>query len=111
MEARKTWTPAVYFHPGEMLSEKLEEMGMSIEELAQMTAFPTYRLSDIAHGHEAVTDDMALALEKVSRIPARIWLKRQQGYDEYMHKKTADSYLDRAETFCEQSPSCICAEP
>ena len=109
MEARQTWTPTVYFHPGEMLDEKLTEMGMSIEELAQLTTIPSYILSDIAQGNGTVTADMAIAFEKVTKIPAHIWLKRQQGYDNYTNKKENPSYSSYLEY--KQSPSFICAEP
>ncbi len=111
MEARQAWTPIVYFHPGEMLNEKLTEMGMSIEELAQLTTIQTHILTDIAHGNGTVTADIALALEKVTKIPAHIWLKRQKGYDDYMSQKAENAYLETTENSHEQNVSYICAEP
>ena len=82
-----------------MLDEKLDEMGMSIENFSKETSIPASVLWDVTHGDKPVTADMALAFEKVTRIPARIWLKRQEGFDDYIGKKAKSSYMERVERF------------
>ena len=46
-------------HPGEMLLEDLEELGMSAAELARWIEVPTNRITGILSGRRAVTGDTA----------------------------------------------------
>jgi addiction module HigA family antidote len=54
-------------HPGEVLAEDLEALGMSAAELSRQIRVPTNRITGILKGQRAVTGDTALRLaeEKV----------------------------------------------
>ena len=74
---------AVVYHPGETLEEKLQEMGMSVKEFATRVSKPEKTIIAVLKGRSAVTPDMAVAFEPVTRIPADMWLRCQNIYDEY----------------------------
>lgn len=71
-------------HPGLMLEERLEELGMSIKEFAIRTGKPEQTIIKIIGTKSAITSDMAVQFEDVLKIPASLWLKMQYSYDEYL---------------------------
>ena len=74
-------------HPGETLSEKLKEMGMSIKEFAVRVSKPEKTIFAVINGNSSITTEMAVSFETVTKIPASFWLRKQQMYDEYMVRK------------------------
>ena len=74
-------------HPGEVLGEKLDEMGMSIKEFAVRTTKPEKTIIAVINGNSSITTEMAVSFETVTKIPASFWLKHQQLYDEYLVRK------------------------
>ena len=74
-------------HPGEVLDEKLEEMGMSIKEFALRATKPEKTIIAVINGNSSITTEMAVSFEAVTKIPASFWLRNQQLYDEYMVRK------------------------
>lgn len=74
-------------HPGEVLGEKLEEMGMSIKEFAVRATKPEKTIIAVINGSSSITTEMAVSFEAVTKIPASFWLRNQQLYDEYMVRK------------------------
>jgi addiction module HigA family antidote len=61
-------------HPGVTLLEKLEEMGLSAKEFAEYTDKPEKIINAVINGNCAITDDLAIKFENVTRIPALFWL-------------------------------------
>lgn len=49
-------------HPGEILAEELEELGVSPTELSRQIRVPANRVRQIINGKRAVTGDTALRL-------------------------------------------------
>lgn len=49
-------------HPGEILAEVLEELGVSPTELSRQIRVPANRISQIINGKRAITGDTALRL-------------------------------------------------
>ena len=74
-------------HPGEVLSEKLEEMGMSIKEFAIRATKPEKTIIAVINGNSSITSEMAVSFESVTKIPASFWLRNQALYDEYLVRK------------------------
>ncbi|GCE17579.1 hypothetical protein KDK_13790 [Dictyobacter kobayashii] len=68
--------------PGETLLETLNAMGMSQAELAKRMERPIKTINEIIQGKATITAETALQLERVLRIPASFWLKREQRYRE-----------------------------
>lgn len=80
--------PAIFFHPGEELKDKLDEMGMSVEEFAKQSTIPESVVRCVINGEVSVTADIACAFEQVTKIPARFWIRMQHNYDNYILRIT-----------------------
>lgn len=94
--ATSTFVPAVAYHPGETLAEKLTELGMSIKEFALRTSKPEKTIHAVIKGESAVTSDMAVAFESVTKIPAHFWLSKQRNYDEYLARLRREAMMEEA---------------
>ncbi len=68
--------------PGEILrTEFLEPLGISQYRLAQATALPQTRISEIVRGKRAITTQTALRLSKALGVDDRFWINIQTDYD------------------------------
>lgn len=68
-------------HPGEVLAEDLEALGMSAAELSRQIRVPTNRITAILKGQRAVTGDTALRLGHYFGTSAEFWLNLQKLYE------------------------------
>ena len=68
-------------HPGEHLSEAIEELSMSAAELARAIQVPTNRITSILNGRRAISADTALRLGHWFGTSAQFWLNLQVLYD------------------------------
>ena len=93
------YVPQIHFHPGETLSEKLEEMGINSDEFAALTGKPQKAILAILNGKSPVTHDMAVQFESVTQIPVRFWLNNQRHYDEFMARKNYKKSM-QSESVC-----------
>ena len=77
-------------HPGETISELLEErriteMDLAEMDLAQKTGISEELLSDVIHGRKAISEDLAMGLEYAFGVSKSFWLNLQANYDaEYL---------------------------
>ena len=61
--------------PGEiLLTEFLEPLGISQDRLAQATALPQTRISEIVRGKRSITIETALRLSKALLVDDRFWI-------------------------------------
>lgn len=67
-------------HPGELLEETLEDIGMSQAELANRMGRPKQMINEIIKGKKSITSTTALELEDVLGIPSHIWLGLESEY-------------------------------
>jgi addiction module HigA family antidote len=68
-------------HPGEVLAEELEELGVSPTELSRQIRVPANRISQIIHGKRAITGDTALRLAHWFGTSPQFWMNLQALYD------------------------------
>lgn len=68
-------------HPGEILTEELEELQMSATALARTLHVPTNRITQILAGKRAITADTALRLGQWLGTGAELWLNLQKNYE------------------------------
>ena len=68
-------------HPGEVLAEDLQALGMSAAELARQLKVPTNRVTEILNGDRAITGDTALRLAHFFGTSAQFWLNLQNLYE------------------------------
>lgn len=78
--------------PGDILEEKMEEMGVDVVELAQRIGYTPKTVNEILKGKCRVTAEVALNLEYATEIPAENWMNLQCLYEEdLMRKKMRES--------------------
>jgi len=68
-------------HPGELLREDMEALGLSARALAEAIAVPHNRISAILRGRRAITADTALRLAAYFGTSAEVWMNLQLTYD------------------------------
>jgi addiction module HigA family antidote len=68
-------------HPGEILADELQEIGVSPTELARQINVPANRVTQIIHGKRAITGDTALRLGHWFKTSAEFWLNLQSAYE------------------------------
>ncbi len=61
-KSRSTIAKLTPVHPGEILKETLEDLGISMNRLAQEIHVPANRISSIVAGQRAITGETALRL-------------------------------------------------
>ena len=64
-------------HPGEILGDELEEIGLSAKRLADAIEVPPNRLYQILAGKRNMTADTALRLGRYFGMPAAFWMNLQ----------------------------------
>ena len=68
-------------HPGEILREELDELGVSASALAEVLAVPTDLVTAILKGERDITADMALRLSRYFGTTPQLWLNLQQSFE------------------------------
>ena len=68
-------------HPGEILADELDELGVSPTELSRQIRVPANRISQIINGKRAVTGDTALRLARWFDTSPQFWMNLQALYD------------------------------
>ncbi len=68
-------------HPGEILKETLEDLEMSMNQLAQALRVPANRISGIVAGERAITGETALRLARYFGTTPGYWIGMQAQYD------------------------------
>lgn len=66
--------------PGEFIQEWMEETGINQAELARRLGVSRKHVSQLLMGNAALTPATALALERVTGVPSRIWNRYETGY-------------------------------
>ncbi len=73
--------PRPPIHPGEILGDELEEIGVTPTELARQLAVPPNRITQIVQGKRSITGDTALRLGHWFGMSPQFWLNLQSSYD------------------------------
>lgn len=81
MDTPTPWTPDWALPPGVILTELMEERGISPVRMCAMTGMTPGELEGIATGAERITNTRAAALAAATRVPANFWLNLQSTYD------------------------------
>ena len=68
-------------HPGEVLAEELQELGISANAVAKALAVPANRITLILNGSRAVTADTALRLARYLGTTPEFWLNLQKTFE------------------------------
>ena len=78
MEARNGMRPV---HPGEILREEIEALGLSANVLAKNLAVPANRITAILNGQRGISADTALRLARYFGTTPQLWLNLQKTWE------------------------------
>ena len=68
-------------HPGEILREELDELGLSANALARALDVPTNRITAILRGQRGITADTALRLARYFGTTPQLWQNLQKTFE------------------------------
>ncbi len=68
-------------HPGEMIGDALDELGVSISSAAKSLGVTRQQIHNVIAGRSVISPEMALRLEKGLGSSADTWLRMQMNYD------------------------------
>ena len=68
-------------HPGEILKETLDDLGLSMNRLAQEIRVPANRISAIIGARRSITGETALRLGRYFGTTPAYWINMQARYD------------------------------
>ena len=88
----RTRTP---IHPGEILSDELQELNLSAAELARNLDVPPNRITQIMAGKRAMTADTALRLARYFGMSAEFWINLQKIYELDLARKEQGASIAR----------------
>jgi HTH-type transcriptional regulator / antitoxin HigA len=79
--------------PGEVLQETIDALGMTQVDLAKRTGLSKKTINQIIRGHEPISCDTALRLERVTSVPARLWNNLEATFRERLARLEEKSQL------------------
>jgi antitoxin HigA-1 len=68
-------------HPGSLIKADIDELGLSVLEVAKALGVSRQQLHSVIAGRAGVTPEMAVRLEKALGSTADTWLRMQMNYD------------------------------
>ena len=80
-KSRNTTAKLAPVHPGEILKETLEDLGMSMNQLAHALHVPANRISGIVSGQRSITGETALRLARYFGTTPGYWMGMQAQFD------------------------------
>lgn len=90
--------------PGETLEETIEALAMTQAELARRTGLTPKTINHIIKGTAPITSSTALALEKVTGVPARFWNNLEANYQDALSRITERESLAADVDLLDQLP-------
>lgn len=80
-------------HPGEILADELEFIGLTASKLAEKVSVPKNRLYQIINGKRNITADTALRLGQFFGTSAEFWLNLQKSYELDIVRQKSDNSI------------------
>lgn len=87
--------PRTPIHPGEILADELEEIGLSAKKLADVIEVPPNRLYQVLAGKRNVTADTALRLAQYFGTSADFWMNLQSAYELDLARRQVGKAIQR----------------
>jgi addiction module HigA family antidote len=81
LKSRSTTDKLSPVHPGEILKETLDDLGISMNRLSKEIHVPANRISSIVAAQRAITGETALRLARYFGTTPEYWLNVQARYD------------------------------
>ena len=78
MNAKNSMRPV---HPGEVLRDELDELGLSANGLSKVLGVPVNRVTMILNGQRGVSADTALRLARYFGTTPQLWMNLQKTWE------------------------------
>jgi len=78
-------------HPGGIVKDCIEELGLSVTEAARVLDVTRPTLSRVIHGHSSISPEMAIRLSRAFGSTPELWLRMQTAYDLAQARLHADT--------------------
>lgn len=91
--------------PGEMLEEKLQEIGMSQTELAERIGRTKKTVNEIIKGKAPLLPETAVQLERVLGVPARFWANAEANYRQALARHEEAERLAKQREWLDRLPA------
>ena len=85
-------------HPGQILKDELEELGVTPTEFARQIDVPPNRVSQIINGKRSITGDTALRFGHWFGLEPQFWLNLQVHFDLVAAEKATGDAIRRLPT-------------
>ncbi len=92
-QRRKRRLPPI--HPGEVLAEDLQDLGISLNELARALRVPMNRISAIVNAKRSITADTAMRLARYFGTSPQYWMNLQCAYDLAVAERARGEQIER----------------
>jgi addiction module HigA family antidote len=78
-------------HPGGVVRDCIEDLGLSVTEAAKVLDVTRPTLSRVINGRSGISPEMAIRLSKAFGSTPEMWLRMQTAYDLAQAQKHADA--------------------
>lgn len=85
-------------HPGEVLKDELDELGITPTDLARRIDGPANRMSRIVNGKRSITGDTALRVGHWFRTDPQFWMNLQARFELVAARKAAGKIIRKLPT-------------
>ena len=85
-------------HPGEILAEEIDYLGMSPDQLARVLSVSTDEMTQILEGQCPITASMALRLSRWLGTGPELWMNLQSQYELRLARQTLSEEIERTVT-------------
>jgi addiction module HigA family antidote len=82
-------------HPGEVLKDELDELGMSARTLASILGVPANRMYQVLASKRSLTADTALRLARYFGTAPAFWMNLQSAYELDVARQEIGADLNR----------------
>ncbi len=82
-------------HPGEVLADELQELGVNPHQLSQELHVPANRITQIINGKRGITADTALRLGQWFGTGPELWMNLQKTYELRLAEEEAGEEIRR----------------
>jgi antitoxin HigA-1 len=74
--------PRTPIHPGEILTDELQEINITIADLAQQLDVSPELINNLVEGKQDITVELAAKLSQYFGTSSELWLNLQKSYEE-----------------------------
>jgi HTH-type transcriptional regulator / antitoxin HigA len=91
--------------PGRSLQETIDHLGIDQNELAERMGITSKTINQIIKGKAPLTQQTAMLLERVTRIPAKVWNNLECNYREQLARIASNKELEKQIAWLKDMPT------